>query len=105
MNGVAARTVAGCFALASFSIAMLAGIASGNAADTVLVRALLAMTFCYPVGLALGMVAQVVINDHIDRHRSDNPAPDSTAYEEVVRSTGGTPDAGAEGANEEVLVV
>jgi hypothetical protein len=105
MNGVAARTVAGCFALASFSIALLAGIATGNAADTVLVRALLAMTFCYPVGLAIGMVAQVVINDHIDRHRFDNPAPDSTTYEDVMRSSAGAAEVGGERASEDVLVV
>ena len=85
MNGVAVRTIAGCFALAAFSIALVAGIASGNPADTVLLRALLAMTFCYPVGLATGMVAQIVIEDHIVRHRADNPAPDSTHYEDVMR--------------------
>ena len=103
MNGVAVRTIAGCFALSSFSIALIAGIGGGNPADTVLVRALLAMTFCYPVGLAMGMVTQIVINNHIDQHRSSNPAPDSAQYDDVMRVAAAAKAAAED--SEDVIVV
>jgi hypothetical protein len=73
----AAATIAGTFALAAFAVAIVAGLASGNNASVVLIRAILAMTICYPVGLAIGLVTQRVIQDHIDAHREAHPAPAS----------------------------
>ena len=78
MRGIAARTIAGIFALAAFAVAVLAGLSAGNAAVLVLSRAIIAMLICYPVGLAVGLVAQRLVQDHIDSHRAANPAADST---------------------------
>ncbi|MHC4219345.1 MAG: hypothetical protein ACYSU7_12930 [Planctomycetota bacterium] len=65
MTGAASRAVAGCFALAAFAVAVVAGLAGGNASSSILVRALIAMIVCYPVGLIIGLVCQHVIEDHV----------------------------------------
>jgi len=100
VKGVAATTIAGAFALAAFAVAVLAGLGSGNPAPSVLVRALIAMLVCYPIGLALGAITQRLLQDEIDRHRETNPEPTSGEDEsndsgiEVIEEDG-----------EEVLVV
>jgi len=95
MKGIAATTIAGCFALAAFAVAIVAGLASGNAASSILVRAILALVACYPLGLMIGLIAQRVIQDHIDAHRADHPTPETMGENSVDNS----PD------EEEVLVV
>ena len=53
--------VAGCFALAAFAVAIVAGLAADNPALTILVRAILALAVCYPVGLCIGHLCQRTI--------------------------------------------
>ena len=99
MKGLAAPTIAGSFSLAAFAVAIVAGLAGGNEASTILVRALLAMVACYPVGLAVGLVAQRIVTDHVKAHREAHPAPDSTTDETQL-------DAGVVSEHgEEVIVV
>ena len=76
MKGSAATTIAGCFALAALSVAVVAGLCGGNPAAAVLMRALIAMVVCYPVGFGVGLIAQRLIREHVDAHRSANPALD-----------------------------
>ena len=66
MMGVASKAIAGCFALAAFSVAVIAGLASENTAASILTRALFAMVVCYPVGLLVGFVCRHVIEQHLD---------------------------------------
>ena len=66
MKGMAASTIGGSFALAAFAVAIVAGLASGNPAASVLLRALIAMLICYPVGLAVGFVAQARVSGGMD---------------------------------------
>lgn len=75
-------TIAGITALAAFAVAVIAGVAAGNNASSVLVRAIIAMMACYPIGMLIGVVAGRVVKDHIERHREANPAPQ--AGEQVV---------------------
>ncbi len=65
MMGVASKAIAGCFALAAFSVAVIAGLASDNTAASILTRALFAMVACYPVGLLVGFVCRHVIEQHL----------------------------------------
>jgi len=95
MKGIAATTIAGCFALAAFAVAIVAGLASGNGAASILTRAIYALVGCYPLGLAIGLIAQRVIQDHIKAHRSAHPAHELPEQDAVDNS----PD------EEEVLVV
>jgi hypothetical protein len=76
MSRIAASTIAGCFALAAFAVAVVAGLTAGNAAGSILVRAIIAMIACYPIGLGVGLVAQWVIDQQIATHKEANPAPE-----------------------------
>ena len=72
------RVIAGLFALASFGVAMISGLASDNPASSVLTHAIMAMFLSYPVGWVVGMICQHVIDDHLKIHKEANPALDST---------------------------
>jgi putative Mn2+ efflux pump MntP len=99
MKGTAATSIASIFALAAFAIAIAAGLASGNPASAILLRAILAMLVCYPVGLAIGHVAQRLIHDHVEAHRQSHPPPQST--DDVSNGS----SAPGPGDDEEVIVV
>ncbi len=55
--------------MAAFAVAVLAGLAGGNSAVSILIRALIAMIGCYPIGLMIGVICQRVMTDHIQAHR------------------------------------
>jgi hypothetical protein len=64
------------FALCAFSVAVLAGLSSGNSATSVVGRALLAMIVCYPIGLVAGCICQHVLREHLRAHADAHPVPD-----------------------------
>ncbi len=102
MMGVASKAIAGCFALAAFSVAVIAGLASENSAASILMRALFAMVVCYPVGLLVGFVCRHVIEQHLD----ESPETSEETSEETA--TGSEPaEQSAESAekSEDVIVV
>ncbi len=66
MTGVLSTVLAGCFAMAAFAVAILAGLAGGNSPASILLKALIAMIVCYPVGLMIGLAVQRVISDHLE---------------------------------------
>ncbi len=72
MTGVACRAIAGCFALAAFSVAVVAGLAGGNTAASILVRALIAMIACYPLGMLVGVVCRHVIEQHLAEQNAES---------------------------------
>ncbi len=65
MTATVSHLVAGCLALAAFAVAIVAGLAAGNAPTPILLRAVIAMIACYPVGLVIGLVCQRVIDEHL----------------------------------------
>ncbi len=65
MTIVSSKIIAGCFALCAFAVAIVAGLASGNSAAQILLRAILAMLVCYPVGFIAGLVCEYVVRSHI----------------------------------------
>ena len=79
MIGIASRAIAGCFALAAFSVAIIAGLASGITASSILMRALLAMVVCYPVGLLVGFVCRYVIEQHLGQAQDRSDATDTVS--------------------------
>lgn len=103
MKGIAAGTVAGCFALAAFAVAIVAGLATGNPPHVVMWRALLALVACYPVGLAVGLVAQHIVEQHVEAHRVANP--DTSDGDETPPAAGLAVDEHGNPTDEEVLVV
>ena len=102
MKRVPATTIAGFFALAAFAVAIVAGLASGNAAQSVLTRALLAMIVCYPIGFAVGLIALQLVNEHIDVHRAAHPTDEVT---EPTESPAQEVDEHGQPTDEEVLTV
>lgn len=90
--------VAGVFALAAFTVALVAGLFGGNEMMTILVRAVIAMIVCYPVGMIAGALFSKIIADGVRDHALTNPVPmndteqstdtleqvDSTSDEDVI---------------------
>ncbi len=97
MTGTASRAVAGCFALAAFTVAVVAGLAGGNNAVLILGRALVAMIVCYPLGLAVGLVCRQVIQQHLRK-------PEGTADEQEVAVRAGQSVESEEDAEDVVVV-
>ena len=75
MTGAVSNAVAGCFGLAAFAVAVVAGLGGGNTATSILLRALIAMIVCYPIGLVIGMVCQHVVEQHVRQRAEEAPAP------------------------------
>lgn len=99
-----AGTIAGCFALGAFAVAIMAGLGSRNPAASVLTRALMALIFCYPIGLAVGLIAQRVVRGEIEAHKAAHPVPEMPEeLEGIVNDDGDGAD--AEGGEEPVLDV
>ncbi len=103
MKGIAASTIAGCFALAAFAVAIVAGLAAGNPPHSVLWRAMVALVVCYPAGLAVGLVAQHIVDQHIEGHRAANP--DTPPGDEFEDDAMPNVDEHGNPTDEEVLVV
>lgn len=91
MTGSPPHVIAGCFALAAFAVAVVAGVASGNPASVVLMRALLAMTLCYPLGLVIGALCHRVVQQHLDATDAAAKAlpPGAGETEEAGGASGG----------------
>ena len=98
MMGVATKAIAGCFALAAFSVAVIAGLASDNTAASILTRALFAMVVCYPVGLLVGFVCRHVIEQQLDE-------PEEPSEETGALSVPAEQSAESAEKSEEVIVV
>jgi hypothetical protein len=54
------------FALAAFSVAVVAGLAAGNGASEILVKGILVMGACYPCGYFVGIICNRVISEHLN---------------------------------------
>lgn len=70
--------IATCFALVSFTAAIVVGVGAGNSTQTILLRATLVMLVCWVIGRAVGAVAQWAIFDHIKRYKQQHPIPDES---------------------------
>lgn len=101
MKGAAASTIAACFALSAFTVAIVAGLAAKNPAASVLFRAVIALLICYPIGLGIGMILQRVVRQHVDAHRIANPAP---ASDQAGASPAENVDEFGQPTDEEVIV-
>lgn len=66
-------------ALSAFAIAVVAGLAAGNPARTVLFHALVAMIVCQALGLIAGSVAERAVARHIASCRDERPPPECAA--------------------------
>ena len=51
--------------MAAFAVAVVAGLARENTPSAILLRAVLAMIVCYPVGMLVGMMCLRVLQEHV----------------------------------------
>lgn len=63
--GAPTKVIAGSMGLAAFSVAVIAGLAVGNPAETVLGRALAAMVACNALGWVVGAAAEKVASEAV----------------------------------------
>jgi hypothetical protein len=73
--GIATKVIAASLALSAFAIAIVAGLAAGNPARTVLVHALVSMIVCQMVGLIAGALAERAVLQHLAAYRAVRPVP------------------------------
>jgi hypothetical protein len=85
-SAIPAKVIATCFALVAFAAALAIGYAVENPTSTILYRAIVTMLLCWPVGYAVGAVAQRVnekaIANYKDRHpmtAQESPSSSSSA--------------------------
>lgn len=93
------RVIAGLFALSAFAVAIVAGLAAGNNAAQIMLRAIVAMVLCYPLGFLIGSVCEYVIDSHVSAHarrRAEASAANASEGKELPAKP--TPD-------EDVIVV
>jgi ABC-type proline/glycine betaine transport system permease subunit len=63
-------------ALTAFVVASIAGMGVGNTAETTLLRAIVAMFVCYFAGLPLGMICDLVVEEHVKEYTHTKPSAD-----------------------------
>ena len=84
MLAIPARVIATCFALACFAGSLIVGIYHSNPALSVLLSSLLVLAAAYVVGLIVGSVAQHAVDDHIRKHKQQNPIPGTDLGDDEV---------------------
>ncbi|MBL1218245.1 MAG: hypothetical protein D8M59_12210 [Planctomycetes bacterium] len=71
------RTVAGILAIGAFTVALLAGLPTGNSIEQVIVRAIICLFASYPVGLLIGYLGTKAIQSEMEQYIASHPIPDS----------------------------
>jgi hypothetical protein len=80
------RRLAGCLALLTFAVCIGAGLSAGNTAATILSNALAAMGVTFVVGLAVGAMAQKMLDENVAAAaRKAEPAPPKENLENPER--------------------
>lgn len=71
MNLVSSKVIASCLAFAAFAVAIVSGLASDVSTAQVLLRAVVAMFVCYPVGIVIGAACAHAISTHVLAHQKE----------------------------------
>ncbi len=69
------RIIAGCFALCGFSTALFASLGAGATAETILLRAIVALVVCFLVGAAVGAAGERCIREGFEQYSRTHPVP------------------------------
>lgn len=72
-NTTQSTTIAGCYALAAFAIAIISGLASASPTSEILTNAIIALLLCYFVGYIAGKVFQVITAEYQRSLRAAQP--------------------------------
>lgn len=76
-----ATTIAGCYALAAFAVAIISGLAADAPASEILANAILALMLCYFLGIIAAKVFRVILDEYqrsLEKH-TQTTAPDPSS--------------------------
>lgn len=73
---IPAKLISGILGLMGFMTACIVGLAAGNTAIVILLRAILAMFACAIIGRVLGVVGEICAREFMDKYKADNPRPE-----------------------------
>lgn len=76
--GVPTKIIGACAGLTGLAVAVVAGLASDNRAESVLLRGIVAMLLCQIVGWIIGAIAERTIRDAIRGYQDSNPVNTSS---------------------------
>lgn len=76
---VPTKLIAATLGLCAFAIAIIAGLAAGNAAPRVLSQAIVCMVVCQMIGWGVGMAGERVVSEYLESYRAARPLPDAAA--------------------------
>jgi hypothetical protein len=89
LNPETSKSIAACFALAGFTVAIVSGLAVDNPGTRIIKCALGALIVCYVTGLVVGAIANKIAADHIASYKTANPIPGAgSAPAQTVLPTG-----------------
>lgn len=77
-NGVLvipARVIATLFTLVCFAGTIVVGLSNGNSWWSIMLNAFMVGTIALVIGILIGALFLRTINEHIERHREQNPIP------------------------------
>lgn len=74
-QGFPVRAVAGCFALASFGVAVVSGLFADRSASAILGAALSALVVGQIVGTVAGLLVAKALEESLTSYRARNPMP------------------------------
>ena len=85
--GVATKIIAASCALTAFAVGILSGLFAGNPADTILLRALLALIVGNLVGMFVGAIGERTIAEAVTTYQKNHPIPGIKPGAAVPRSS------------------
>lgn len=87
------RAVAGCLALAAFSIAIISGLAAGRSTDSIISSALVAMLLSQVVGYVAGLIISRTLVESMNSHTAPRTAPAPVEVSTQPGKSSGAPGA------------
>ena len=73
--GIATKVISASCALTAFSVGIMAGLFTGNPAETILARSLVAMLVGYALGIVVGMIGERTVVEGIRQYEKARPIP------------------------------
>ena len=69
------RVIAASLGLSAFAIAVVAGLAADNPAETILARAVASMIVCHVVGWCVGLAAERAVSEAVAAYEKERMTP------------------------------
>ncbi len=84
--------IAGALSASAFAVAVLSGVWADRAAASTLADAIVALVVCYPLGLLIGKVATIAVDERAAQYMQTKPLADLSRSDAAVND--GPPEEG-----------